>query len=105
MFSPVYSLQDNFLYKFIYLLLFFRIYFIDLFFWLFWVFVPARGLSLVAVRGGYPSLLVWASHCGGFSCCRVQALGAQDSVVAAHRLSSCGSRALEHRLSSCGARA
>ena len=35
----------------------------------------------------------WASHCGGFSCCRAQALGARASVVVARRLSSCGSRA------------
>ena len=48
---------------------------------------------------------VQASHCGGFSCCRAQALGAQASMVAAGGLSSCGSRALEHRLSSCGTRA
>ena len=48
---------------------------------------------------------VWASHCGGFSCCRARALGARASVVVAHGLSSCGSRALEHRLSSCGAQA
>ena len=34
--------------------------------------------------------------------CRAQALGAWASVVVAHGLSSCGSRALEHRLSSCG---
>ena len=46
-----------------------------------------------------------ASHCGGFSCCGAQALGARASVVVAHGLSSCGSRALERRLSSCGARA
>ena len=46
-----------------------------------------------------------ASHCGGFSCCRARALGAQASVVVARGLSSCGSRALEHRLSSCGAQA
>ena len=46
-----------------------------------------------------------ASHCGGFSCCEARALGAQASVVVAHGLSSCGSRALERRLSSCGARA
>ena len=46
-----------------------------------------------------------ASHCGGFSCCRAQALGAQASVVVARGLSSCGLRALEHRLSSCGTRA
>ena len=46
-----------------------------------------------------------ASHCGGFSCCRTWALGARASVVVAHGLSSCGSRALERRLSSCGLRA
>ena len=46
----------------------------------------------------------WASHCSGFSCCRAQALGAQASVVAAHRLCSCGTRALERvGLSSCSA--
>ena len=45
------------------------------------------------------------SHCGGFSCCGAWALGARGSVVVAHRLRSCGSRALELRLSSCGARA
>ena len=33
---------------------------------------------------------VWASRCSGFSCCRGQALGAQASVVAARRLSTCG---------------
>ena len=47
----------------------------------------------------------WSSHCGGFSSCRVQALGTRASVVAALGLSGCGSRALEHRLSSCGTRA
>ena len=44
-----------------------------------------------------------ASHCGGFSCCGAQALGARASVVVARRLSSCGSWALERKLSSCGA--
>ena len=47
----------------------------------------------------------WASHCGGFSCCGAQALGARASVVVVRGLSSCGSQALEHRLSSCGTRA
>ena len=46
---------------------------------------------------------VWASYCGGFSCCRAQALGMWASVVVARGLSSCGSQALECRLSSCGA--
>ena len=44
-------------------------------------------------------LIVVASHCGA------RALGAQALVGVPHRLSSCGSQALEHRLSSCGARA
>ena len=38
---------------------------------------------------------VQPSHCGGFFCCRAQALGRTG-------FSSCGSLALEHRLSSCG---
>ena len=46
---------------------------------------------------------MWASHCGGFSCCGARALGTWASVVAARELSSCGSQALERRLSSCGA--
>ena len=46
-----------------------------------------------------------APHCSGFSCCRAWALGSWASVVVAHGVSSCGSRALERRLSSCGARA
>ena len=36
---------------------------------------------------------VWASHCGGFSCCGAWGLGAQASVVVARGLSSCGTRA------------
>ena len=46
-----------------------------------------------------------ASHCGGFSCCRAQALGTQPSVVVARGLSSCGSWILDRRLSSCGGQA
>ena len=56
-----------------------------------------RGLLFIVVRGAY--------HCGGFSCCRAQALGTRASVAVARGLSSCGSWALECRLSSCGARA
>ena len=79
------------------------IYFI--YFWLHWVFVAACGLSLVAASGGYSSL-----QCVGFSLRWLLfrgalVLGVQASVVVAHRLSSCGSRALECRLSSCGTRA
>ena len=81
------------------------IYFIYFYFWLCQAFVAVCGLSLVAVSGATLRCGVQASHCGGFSCCRAWALGARASVVVAHRLSSCGSRALERRLSSCGARA
>ena len=62
------------------------------------------GFSLVGERGA-TLCGARASHCGGFSCCRARALGARASVVVAHRLSSCGLRALECRLCSCGARA
>ena len=71
-------------------------------FWLWWVFVVARGLSLVAVGRGYLHCSVWASHCIGFSC-GAQALGTWTSVGAMRGLSSCGSWALERRLSSCAA--
>ena len=54
-------------------------------YWLCWVFTAACRLSLVAVSWDY-SLEVRASHHGGFSCCRKQALSAQPSVAAACRL-------------------
>ena len=73
-----------------------------IYFWLHWVFVAARGLSLVMARGATLRCGVQASHCDGFSCCGARALGAQASVVVAHGLSSCGLRALESRLGSCG---
>ena len=57
-----------------------------IYFWLHWVFVAARGLSLVVMSGGYSSLqctgfslqwllLLWStgSRCAGFSSCGVQA--------------------------------
>ena len=58
-----------------------------LFFFFFTVLGPccSVGFSLVSVSGGY-SLIC----------------SAQESVVAARGLSSCGSQALEHKLSSCG---
>ena len=37
---------------------------------------------------------VRAAPCGGFSCCRAQALGLQASVLVAHRLSSSWTRGL-----------
>ena len=79
--------------------------FIYFYFWLCCVFIAARGLSLVAASGATLCCGVQASHCGGFSCCRAQAVGTWASVVVARRLRSCGSQALELRLSSCGTRA
>ena len=70
--------------------------FLFIYFWLCWVFVAARGLSLVAVRGGYSSLT-----CTGFSLWWLLLLQSTGSRSAG--FSSCGSRALERRLSSCGA--
>ena len=89
--------------------LFFFFFLINLFylfyFWLHWVFVAVRRLSLVVANRGYSSCGARASHCSGFSSCGAQALGTQASVVVVRGLSSCGSRALECTLSSCGARA
>ena len=70
-------------------------FFIFTYLWLHSVFLASRGLSLVVVRGGCSSLQWRASHCDGFSGCRAQALGARALVAAAHRLSGCGSQALE----------
>ena len=47
----------------------------------------------------------WASHCGGFFCCKAPALDVQASAVVANGLRSCHSQAAEHRLSSWGAQA
>ena len=55
-------------------------------FWLRWVFVAARGLSLVAVSGGYSSL--W---CLGFSLRSLLLLQSRGSRHAG--FSSCGTRA------------
>ena len=51
-------------------------------FWLSWVFIALRGLSLVAASRG-----VWASHCDGLSRYGPQALGKWVSVVVVHKLS------------------
>ena len=69
-----------------------------IYFWLHWVFIAARGLSLTAGSGSYSSL--W---CTGFSLRWLLLLRSMGSRCLG--FSSCGSRALERRLSSCGARA
>ena len=81
------------------------IYFIYLFLASLGLCCCTRAFSSCGGRGASLCCGSRASHCGGFSCCGARALGAQASVVVAHRLRSCGSRALERRLSSCGARA
>ena len=48
-------------------LFFYFLFFKFIYFWLRWVFVAARGLSLVAASGGYSSLRGATSRCGGFS--------------------------------------
>ena len=52
-----------------------------------WIFIAVlRELSLVAVsRGCSLVVIVWASHCRGFSCCGAQALGPTG-------FSSCGAQ-------------
>ena len=57
-----------------------------IYFWLRWVLVAARGLSLVVASGATVRHGARASHCGGFSCCGVRALGHAG-------FSSCGTRA------------
>ena len=73
-----------------------NLFILFIYFWLQWVFVAARRLSLVAVSEGYSSL--W---CTGFSLWQLLLL--QSTGSGCMGFSSCGSRALEHRLSSCGA--
>ena len=70
----------------------------DRFFFFFnFIYLFLATLGLRCCMGG---LLKWASHGGGFSCCGARALGLRASVVVAHKLSSCGSLALEHRFDS-----
>ena len=78
------------------------IYFIYLFLAALGLFCCARAFLYLRRAGSTLHCGVWVSHCGGFSCCEVRALGAWASVVVARGLSSCGSRVLECRLSSCG---
>ena len=58
--------------------------FIYSYFWLHWVFVAERGLSLVAVSGGYSLCGVQASHCSGFSLLQSTGSRHKGSVVVAH---------------------
>ena len=60
------------------------------YFWLHSVFIAACSLSLVASSGG-THCNARASHCSGFPCFQTWAPGTLASVVAAPRLSNCGS--------------
>ena len=53
------------------------------YFWLCWVFIAVRGLSLVAMRGGYSVVMVRGLLIAAVFSCRAQALGVQASAVAA----------------------
>ena len=66
-------------------------------FWLHWVFIAVRRLSLVVVGRGSSCCSVQASHCSGFSCCRAQALGQAGSVAVKHRLQSMNSVVVVYR--------
>ena len=79
-------------------LVFLFLFFNFIYFWLHWVFIAVRGLSLVAASGGYSSL-----RCTGFSLWWL--LLSRSTGSRRTDFSSCGSRALERRLSSCGTRA
>ena len=86
------------LFIFFFVKVFFLNEFICLFiyFWLHWVFTGARGLSLVAVSGGYSSL-----QCAGFSLQWLFLLWSTGSRSAgfssvARGLSSCGLVVLQH---------
>ena len=64
-----------------------------IYFWLRWVFVAARRLSLVAESGGLLFIAVRGLLTAVASRCGARALGAWASVVVARGLSSCGARA------------
>ena len=74
------------------LFLFYIILFV--YFWLCWVFTALQVFSSCGEQELLSSCSGRASHCGGFSCCRAQVLGARASAVAAHGLSSCNPQAL-----------
>ena len=70
------------------MLFFFLIYFLFIYFWLCWVFVSVRGLSLIAASGGHSS-----SRCEGLSLSQPLLLRSAGSAVVAHgpsRPAACG---------------
>ena len=79
-------------------LFFLNLFILFIYFWLHWVFIAARGLSLVVVSGDYSSL-----QCAGSSLQWLLLLRSTGSRRT--DFGSCGAEALECRLSSCGTRA
>ena len=64
------------------------------FFFLINLFILFGCIGSLLLHAGFLQLWgVGASHCGGFSCCGVQALGMRAPVVVARGLSSCDTRA------------
>ena len=94
-----YYLLFNFISFHVFQISFFKMLFkMFVYSWLRWVFIAVGGLSLAVACGETLCCGVRASHYGGFSYYRSQALGRVG-------FSSCGSQALEHRLNSLGTRA
>ena len=62
-------------------------------FWLHWVFIAVRGLSLAVANGGYSVAVRRLLIAVASLCCGARALGVQASGVVAHGLSSCGAQA------------
>ena len=76
-----------------------------IYYWLYWVFVTAQGLSLAVEPGGYSLAAVHRFLMPIASLVPEHNLyDSQASVVVVHGLSNCGSWAPELRLSSCGHR-
>ena len=74
-----------------------NLFILFIYFWLRWVFVAARGLSLVVVSGGYSSL-----QCAGFSLRWLRLLWNTGSRCEG---GSCGTRAQSLWLAGCRAQA
>ena len=62
--------------------------FLFIYFWPHWVFIAAQALLSCSQWGLLSRCGGRASHCGGFSCSRAQALGPRSSVAAAREFSS-----------------
>ena len=73
-----------------------------MFIWLHWVFISARGLSLVVASRLLSSCAAWASHCSDSSCCTAWALGHPGCSICSMWAQELHLRALVCRLNSWG---